>query len=163
MKEMFYSIGRILTAPFYFLHKGLSLLVQSALIDIIVSVGFLILAVGMFIVNQESTNGEGMWNIFYILFLAVIYLIVMGIFHMVKNLLLSVVFFVITPFAKLHVFCYSHSSGYTETQEGENGTVEAEYTERQENAEKKYDKYSSFAHEQKNTGNAGIHQGCGML
>ena len=85
MKEMFYSIGRILTAPFYFLHKGLSLLVQSALIDIIVSVGFLILAVGMFIVNQESTNGEIMWNIFYILFLAVIYLIVMGIFHIVGS------------------------------------------------------------------------------
>ena len=57
MKEMFYSIGRVLTAPFYFLHKGVSLLVQSGLIDIIVSVGFLFLAIGLFIVNQGSTNG----------------------------------------------------------------------------------------------------------
>ena len=163
MKEMFYSIGRVLTAPFYFLHKGVSLLVQSGLIDIIVSVGFLFLAIGLFIVNQGSTNGEIMWNIFYILFLAVIYLIVMGIFHMAKNLILSIVFLILTPFAKFHVFCYNHSYGYAEASDRGNEPVDGTYTGKQEDTEKSYEKNSSFTHEQRNAGNAGIHQGCGML
>ena len=160
MKEMFYSIGRVLTAPFYHIHKGLSLLVQSAFIDIIVSIGLGFLAIGLFVVNQESIHGEVLWNIFYILFLAVIYLIIMGIFHMVKNILFSLLFAILTPLAKCHIFCYDHSYGHGKEESPPNTGQMGKQRYTNQGCE---DFSSSFTHSQEGPDGPEIRQGCGML
>ena len=104
MKKNFYKIGKMITAPFYYIHKGLVFIEENDMFGLLISVGVLLLGIGTFLHSANFHDGEWISEILFFFFCSMLFSLLAVVCYVAKMLFVPILLLVFGVFASLYHF-----------------------------------------------------------